>query len=166
LLRFARPYRRAFALVAVFALLATATDLLAPVVYRYAVNDIAGLFVGPPGNTAMDRLLARRAAAAQRGEPATRAAPPTPRAGMHLESHQRGHIAPRTMHQALRTLIWSVSLLFAINVFTRFCALVAALPVVPATATSAFRRYRGAYCSSRSKCGASSAANWNDLTSR
>ena len=43
LMKFARPYRWQFLLVAVFALLATGTDLLAPVIYREAINDIAGL---------------------------------------------------------------------------------------------------------------------------
>jgi len=39
------PYRRQLLFVALFALLATGTDLLAPLIYREAVNDIAGLFV-------------------------------------------------------------------------------------------------------------------------
>ena len=45
-LRLAWPYRRQLLFVALFALLATGTDLLAPLIYREAVNDIAGLFVG------------------------------------------------------------------------------------------------------------------------
>ena len=56
LVHFALPYRRKFLLVAVFALLATATDLISPVIYREAVNDIAGLFVGDAGTTGVDRL--------------------------------------------------------------------------------------------------------------
>jgi ATP-binding cassette subfamily B protein/subfamily B ATP-binding cassette protein MsbA len=46
LLRFALPNRRQFLLVAIFAVLATSTDLVSPLIYREAVNDIAGLFVG------------------------------------------------------------------------------------------------------------------------
>jgi len=127
LLAIARPYRRKFVLVTVFALLATATDLLSPVIYREAVNDIAGLFVGVPGNTAMDRLLARRAGAAPPAESAGGAPSIDGKthAGALREPHRRGYVAPRTMRQALRTLLLAVSLLFAINVFSHFCSLVA-----------------------------------------
>lgn len=51
------PYRRQFVVVAVFALLATGTDLLAPLIYREAVNDIAGLFVHSQTNVSVDSLL-------------------------------------------------------------------------------------------------------------
>jgi ABC-type multidrug transport system fused ATPase/permease subunit len=112
LLRFALPYRRQFLLVAVFALLATSTDLLSPVIYREAVNDIAGLFVGTPGETGMDIL----------GE----SDDDTPMAGRAAkQAHGPGRVAPRTAQQALITLLWSVALLFAINVFSHFCSLVA-----------------------------------------
>ena len=53
----ARPYRREFLAVAAFALLATATDLLAPLIYREAVNDIAGLFVDVPSAPGIGALL-------------------------------------------------------------------------------------------------------------
>ena len=53
----ALPYRRQFLIVAAFALLATAADLLAPLIYREAVNDIAGLFVGAAPTPGVDALL-------------------------------------------------------------------------------------------------------------
>ena len=40
------PYRRQLLFIALFAVLATGMDLMAPLIYREAVNDIAGLFVG------------------------------------------------------------------------------------------------------------------------
>ena len=49
LAQLAAPYRRQFAFVALLALFATTTDLVGPLIYRAAVNDIAGLFVGAPG---------------------------------------------------------------------------------------------------------------------
>ena len=42
----ARPYRRRFAIVGGFALAATAADLLQPLVYRRAIDAVAGMFTG------------------------------------------------------------------------------------------------------------------------
>jgi ABC-type multidrug transport system fused ATPase/permease subunit len=42
----ARPYRGRFLVIALLALLGTAADLVEPLIYRTAVNDVAGLFVG------------------------------------------------------------------------------------------------------------------------
>jgi ATP-binding cassette, subfamily B, bacterial len=127
------PHRKQFLFVAVFALLATATDLLAPLIYREAVNDIAGLFVGAPSGTVAGSPASAAAAAA--GEagilpgrasasvPASRTAATRTRAAR--ERHRHGRVAPRTAAQALTTLMWSVALLFAINVFSHYCELVA-----------------------------------------
>jgi ABC-type multidrug transport system fused ATPase/permease subunit len=134
----ARPYRRQFLVVALLALLATATDLVAPLIYREAVNDIAGLFVGaspaPRGEVLLDMTGAtdpppavrpaagtmpavlRTAAERQSTAPATNA----PR-----QPHTRGRVAPRTGAQTFTTLMWAVALLFAINVLSHYFALVA-----------------------------------------
>jgi ABC-type multidrug transport system fused ATPase/permease subunit len=45
LLGLARPYRWRFLVIALLALLGTAADLVEPLIYRAAVNDVAGLFV-------------------------------------------------------------------------------------------------------------------------
>src|ERR1700739_3861079 len=42
----ARPFRKRFIVIAVLALLGTAADLMEPLIYRIAINDVAGLFVG------------------------------------------------------------------------------------------------------------------------
>ena len=47
LLRLAKNHKSQFVIVSLFALLATAADLLQPLVYRRAINDVAGLFVEP-----------------------------------------------------------------------------------------------------------------------
>jgi ATP-binding cassette, subfamily B, bacterial len=145
----ARPYRRQFLAVAAFALLATATDLLAPLIYREAVNDIAGLFVGAPATPRIGALFdlteagdgealpqpgdagtatAREAGsdAATRGVPkgTTKGVTKAPAKGTR-EPHAHGRVAPRTAAQAFRTLMWAVGLLLAINVFSHYCALVA-----------------------------------------
>jgi hypothetical protein len=45
LLQLALPYRRQFSIIALLALTATSLDLIEPLIYRAAVNDVAGLFV-------------------------------------------------------------------------------------------------------------------------
>jgi len=126
------PYRRQFLLVATFALLATGTDLLAPLIYREAVNDIAGLFVGAAAPRA-DPLLGTGTLQRDAGAPApvlitdqspgAQARKASPK--IERERHRRGRVAPRTASQAFRTLMWAVALLFAINVFSHYCSLVA-----------------------------------------
>ncbi len=62
LLALARPHSRRFATIAALAILATGFDLVEPLIYRFAVNDIAGLFV--EGGAVAE---SRRAAAANAG---------------------------------------------------------------------------------------------------
>ncbi|HYA17952.1 MAG TPA: ABC transporter ATP-binding protein [Bryobacteraceae bacterium] len=47
LARLARRHRRRFAIIGLFSLLATGADLIQPLIYRRAINDVAGLFVTP-----------------------------------------------------------------------------------------------------------------------
>ncbi len=48
LMKLARQYRRQFVIIGVYSSLYTAADLIQPLIYRRAINDVAGLFV-PPG---------------------------------------------------------------------------------------------------------------------
>ena len=112
----ARPYRRQLLVVALFALLATGTDLLAPLIYRAAVNDIAGVFVGsssPLHTDPLAEVAPRATPAALRPDPPTAAARNSATAGR--EPHRRGRVAPRSPAQAFTTLMWAVVLLFTIN---------------------------------------------------
>lgn len=52
LFRLARQYRKQFLIVSLFAFLYTGLDLLQPLVYRNAINDVAGLFVAQSASTA------------------------------------------------------------------------------------------------------------------
>src|ERR1017187_6976428 len=45
LLQLARPYKRRFLGIALLAVLGVGADLLQPLIYRAAINDVAGLFV-------------------------------------------------------------------------------------------------------------------------
>ncbi|HTU64562.1 MAG TPA: ABC transporter ATP-binding protein [Steroidobacteraceae bacterium] len=111
LARIAFPFRWQFVWVAVLSLLATSTDLLSPIIYREAVNDIAGLFVGAPGETGIDELRSEA-----EGDGEDYVAP-------KRQAHERGKVAPRSPEQALRTLLWAVALLFAINVVSHWFSL-------------------------------------------
>jgi len=51
LFQLAKQYRRQFLIVALFAFLYTGLDLLQPLVYRRAINDVAGLFVEQTGGS-------------------------------------------------------------------------------------------------------------------
>lgn len=57
LLRLAKDHKRQFAIVSFFALLATAADLLQPLIYRRAINDVTGLFVD---SNAVQQIVAPR----------------------------------------------------------------------------------------------------------
>jgi ATP-binding cassette, subfamily B, bacterial len=46
LLQLAGQYKRQFVVISLFAFLATGADLLQPLIYKRAINDVAGLFVG------------------------------------------------------------------------------------------------------------------------
>jgi ATP-binding cassette, subfamily B, bacterial len=121
LLQLARPYRKRFILIALLALLGTGADLLQPLIYRAAINDVAGLFV--------DRVVEKA------GPPVA----PTEAQSSTLEEqrlerlektrlpHAPGYVAPRTRSQALTTLLWSVALLFVISVVGYFLSLAADL---------------------------------------
>jgi ATP-binding cassette subfamily B protein len=61
LLSLAKRYKTQFVFIALFAFLATGADLLQPLIYKRAINDVAGLFVGD-GNTAAAIGVAPRSA--------------------------------------------------------------------------------------------------------
>lgn len=62
LLQLAKPYKRQFVIVVLFAFLATGADLLQPLIYKRAINDVAGLFVGDNSVGAALGIPARSAA--------------------------------------------------------------------------------------------------------
>src|ERR1035438_8925039 len=121
LLQLARPYKKRFLGIALLALLGVGADLLQPLIYRAAINDVAGLFV--------DRVPQRAGPPA----PTTEAQPDHIR-DQQLERlektqlpHRSDYVAPRTRKQALTTLLWAVGLLFVISVVGYFLSLAADL---------------------------------------
>jgi len=61
LLQLARQYKKQFVVIAVFAFLATGADLLQPLIYKRAINDVAGLFVGDSATATAIGVPARTA---------------------------------------------------------------------------------------------------------
>ena len=61
LLQLARQYKRQFVVIALFAFLATGADLLQPLIYKRAINDVAGLFVGDTATATAVGVQARSA---------------------------------------------------------------------------------------------------------
>jgi ATP-binding cassette subfamily B protein len=119
LVQLAAPYTRQFAVVACLALLATTTDLVGPLIYRAAVNDIAGLFVGAPGTRGVDQLTS------QSGAETAPSSPVRPARQVKPEPHRHGQVSARTPAQAFRTLMWAVVLLFAVSVMSHGLAVLA-----------------------------------------
>lgn len=156
LLRFARPYQTRFLLVAVLAFLGTAAELAEPLIYRIAVNDVAGVFVQkateqPTQSSPADVHSSNKAVSSRffptihqvspverpperaRGEHAPEVGKSRPRSRPVTklrtkgtpERHRRGHVAPRTVDQMFRTLLWSVALLLLTNLSAHFFVLAA-----------------------------------------
>src|SRR5438045_2969904 len=137
LFRLATPYRRQFIVITLLALLGTTAELVEPLIYRTAINDVAGVFVqraaerpqGEPSAEAGWRRAANTPVAVQHpaehghGKPPPEAgkthprSPAAPKLRRHptAERHRRGHVAPSTVQQMFSTLLWAVFLLFVTN---------------------------------------------------
>jgi ATP-binding cassette subfamily B protein len=61
LFQLAGQYKRQFVIIALFAFLATGADLLQPLIYKRAINDVAGLFVGDSATATAVGVQARTA---------------------------------------------------------------------------------------------------------
>ena len=133
--RLVKPHKKRLLLVFFISLMATAVTLVEPLIYREAVNDVAGLFVQKARNdvkkeinvdtetddepivgfiekeftkkktTTADTVLTENRSSKKDGSKKHRV----------KESHRTNHVAPRTPHEAFTTLMWAVILLFIIN---------------------------------------------------
>ncbi|MBS1932719.1 MAG: ABC transporter ATP-binding protein, partial [Bacteroidetes bacterium] len=133
--RLVAPYKKKFFWVVLLSLLSTGAGLIEPLIYREAINDVAGLFVKqakeetkkefgifdedediPPATqqpTVQKDTAAKEPGRGKAKHPVakkyTRKKPKQP--------HTKHHVASRTPEQALETLLWAVAALFLINVF-------------------------------------------------
>ena len=106
------PYKKRFFLVVLIGLLSTGANLIEPLIYREAVNDIAGLFVKQAreetSNDAVDETEESPVTAFfDNGISFGQSNP--------KESHRKNYVAGRTPEQALRTLLWAAAILFFVN---------------------------------------------------
>ena len=145
LFRLAYPFRKRILVIILLAALSTAATLIEPLIYRVAVNDVAGLFVsqaqsehpeqgedGSPSDAADARPVHTERPAyyvEDRPEiPKHRAKPPQknprPHAG-HLEPHRRDYVAPRTPAQTFNTFIWAIALMLGLSIVGYFIWLLA-----------------------------------------
>ena len=137
------PHRGKFLLAMCFALLSTGANLIEPLVYREAINDIAGLFVKEATDAAKmtsgvepeegegplegflrskkeKEALHSGKGPAQNVQPpagAPHAPPPALQKKTHVKKpHRTTHVAGRTASEAATTLVWVVVILFSVNV--------------------------------------------------
>ncbi len=126
--RLIQPHKKRFIAVVLMGLLSTGVGLLEPLIYREAVNDVAGLFVKQAKddvrkelgvNTeddAVNNLIEKGIEDVEKGADAiSKEIAQIKPQKKHKESHTTTHVASRTPNQALQTLLWAVGLLFLIN---------------------------------------------------
>src|SRR2546421_9950020 len=141
LIKLARPYKKRFIAIALLAVLGTAADLIQPLIYRIAINDVAGLFVNSPTDANKVDLDSKidLDGSGPEVQPTPTPTPhperpsnpsPSERKRRQQERHAQkiqekhhtgfvtppGVVAPRTSSQTLITLLWAAAGLFAISV--------------------------------------------------
>ena len=101
LARRAAPQRSSYALVLLFSLLAAATAVLAPLLYKTAINDLVGVQV----KASLDENF-------EPDDPGV----------LHVwEPHQAGRVAPRTPQEALHTLLQVLAALGLLGCLSIYC---------------------------------------------
>ena len=144
IVRRVRVFKKRLWLIGGLALLATVAQLIEPIIYRTAINDLAGVFVGRGGGWAEERGPAAKAltrTTLTSVQPAATpalgvAAPLSPGAatglsltagepGYYHQAHSHGHVAPRRLEQAEHTLLWAIALLFLTSLAAQFFELAA-----------------------------------------
>jgi ABC-type multidrug transport system fused ATPase/permease subunit len=141
LLKQARPFRGRILVIILLAALSTAAALVEPLIYRVAVNDVAGLFVdkaqketeqqdtdiGKSQETS-SRDANFQQTVYQEPEPTPRKTETRKQKPHHLryeDPHVRGQVAPRTPQQTFNTFIWAVALMFGLSIFSYLIWLIA-----------------------------------------
>jgi len=142
LYQLARAFRGRVLIIICLAALSTAASLIEPLIYRAAINDVAGLFVGKAQEESQqaddESLLIQHTSPAEvtvqdvafetkgpQPTPHHRTVPSKKHHERYSAPHRRGHVAPRTPEQTLNTFIWAVGLLFALSVFSHLVWLIA-----------------------------------------
>jgi ATP-binding cassette, subfamily B, bacterial len=134
--RLVKPYQKGLLVVFIISLLSTAVTLMEPLIYREAVNDIAGLFVQKARNDVKTEMgvdnetdeepivgFFEKKWGRKKGvnDDTVRDNQHQVKKGVTKKSrvkepHRKDHVAPRTPKEAFDTLLWAVVLLFIINI--------------------------------------------------
>ena len=123
------PHRGRFLMVAFITLLSTGAGLVEPLIYREAINDIAGLFVKrandkakviageelETGDSPLEDFLRKKIQATH--ESAKPLPPPTKKTH-EKKPHTQAHVAERTPGEAIHTLLYAVLLMLGVNVIS------------------------------------------------
>ena len=116
------PHRRRFLMVAFITLLSTGAGLVEPLIYREAINDIAGLFVKNANDAA--KLDAGEEVETGSGTLETFLhqtihGEPAPAKTTHEKKpHSTSEVAERTPGEAIHTLLYAVLLMLGVNVIS------------------------------------------------
>ena len=123
----ARPYKKRFLLIILLALFGTGAELAQPLIYRVAINDVAGLFVERPAKTSIPTVS--KSTGKEKPQPAAdelkQHEQELERQGRTKLPHRRDYVAPRTRQQTLRTLLWAAAFLFLVSVAGYYTSLAA-----------------------------------------
>lgn len=93
------PHKKRFFVVVIIGLLGTGANLIEPLIYREAINDVAGLFVRQAKDDTHARFGDNETTPAKKAK----------------EPHRKGYVAARSPQQTLPTLLWAVGLIFLVN---------------------------------------------------
>jgi ABC-type multidrug transport system fused ATPase/permease subunit len=131
------PQKKQFLLVVFISLLSTGVSLIEPLIYREAINDIAGLFVKQAKDDTrkefgvdeeddpISSIFSKKAADADSVQnnadsvstaSSQKAASPTSASKHVKRPHSKNKVAGRTPQEALKTLLWAVAILFVASV--------------------------------------------------
>jgi ATP-binding cassette, subfamily B, bacterial len=105
------PHKKKFILIVLIGLLSTGANLIEPLIYREAINDVAGLFLHQANESHRNALNEQKD-----NDASTREAKEVAPKKNVKEAHRKGHVAERSPGQALKTLLWAVALIFLVNV--------------------------------------------------
>jgi ATP-binding cassette, subfamily B, bacterial len=117
------PYKKTLAVLIFLSILSTANNLIEPLVYREAVNDIAGVFVKQAKDetrkelgvksdedSVTENIIKTDTVTHKRSVIKTKI-----KKKRKKEPHTRTHVASRTPEEAIDTLLWAVAILFVVN---------------------------------------------------
>lgn len=126
LLRLILPHKKRFFLVVALGLLSTGANLIEPLIYREAINDVAGLYV----HQAKHETRVELGLDEQDDDPLSSFLEKTFGTSDALsthkkEPHRKNRLAGRTPNEALQTLLWAAALLFFTNVMGYLISLIA-----------------------------------------